>query len=108
MMNEITTLVDLYEAEFEDGRSDAELEIYRSQLQPEMLARYDSLKQRFGKSVLIKITNGACEACHMHLPGTRILITQTKIVDCESCGRLLYDPEVLFDLLFAEDKDTAQ
>ena len=59
---------------------------------PELLAKYRSIKQHCTPP-MAKLVNGQCSGCFMSLPSATLLVIRTgdKIVECDNCGRILYD-----------------
>ncbi|MBN1517266.1 hypothetical protein JXA32_11950 [Candidatus Sumerlaeota bacterium] len=108
MKAEVRTLIELYEAEFENQAPDEALEPIRARISDPMLARYDSMKQRFGKSVMSPLQHGACSACHMQVSNAQRLKLAENVVICETCGRLIYDPEILYGVLMEERNSKPQ
>lgn len=96
----------LYEAHVEDFRQrkaalESEIEYHLSeraelvaQIDPEVLARYEQLRQRLGGTAVAVVDQKACSVCHTLLtPYTlKRLQNEHTLITCESCGRLLYDP----------------
>lgn len=103
------SLIALHEAEFVDRLTDEELAPFRDRLPAAELARYDSLKQRFGATILAPMESGGCPACHMSLSVLQRSQIDHSIVNCESCGRMIFDPELLYDGLYSslEIRDSA-
>lgn len=70
----------------------AERETYASQIDPDLLRRYERLRGRLEGVAVVKIINGICGGCHFKLPGQ--LVTRVKeedvVLTCEECGRILY------------------
>lgn len=65
----------------------------RSALSIQVLEKYDFRKQRYGSNSVVPVKDGACSGCHVELSSRTIRIAQNHIVECEHCGRLLYNPE---------------
>jgi predicted nucleic acid-binding Zn-ribbon protein len=61
------------------------------------LRRYEMATKRLGADAVAPIERGACSRCHVLLPRQPKTLAD-DIYQCESCGRILYDPEVAFDL----------
>ena len=62
-------------------------------LPKDMLERYTAIKQHCTPP-MAKLVNGQCGGCFMSLAGATLLDIQKgdKIVVCDNCGRILYDP----------------
>ncbi|MFN4033115.1 MAG: zinc ribbon domain-containing protein [Fimbriimonadales bacterium] len=95
-----------YEAHMADYRQrkaalEAEIEFHlkeraelTAQIDPELLARYERLREQLGGTAVAIVEQKACTVCYTLLtPYTlKRLETEDSLVACESCGRLLYDP----------------
>ena len=104
MTENVLKLHRLYEAEFQLNPvhcSEEEIEAMRLGIPPEILVRYDSLKQRFGPSVLVPVEHDSCSACHMGISERRRKAVEHDVSDCESCGRLLYDQDIVLNSMMA-------
>lgn len=62
-------------------------------LDPKLLAKYRSIKQHCTPP-MAKLVNGQCSGCFMSLPSATLLDIRNgdRIVECDNCGRILYDP----------------
>lgn len=101
----------LYEAHGEDFRQrkaalESEIEYHLSeradltaQIDPEVLARYEQLRQRLGGTAVAIVEQKACTVCHTLLTPyiLKRLQNEHTLITCESCGRLLYDPMLAQD-----------
>ena len=65
-----------------------------AKLAPELLKRYRAIKQHCTPP-MAKLVNGQCSGCFMSLPSAtlRELKLGEKTVECDNCGRILYDPK---------------
>ena len=65
-----------------------------AKLDPELLKRYRAIKQHCTPP-MAKLVNGQCSGCFMSLPSAtlRELKLGEKTVECDNCGRILYDPK---------------
>ena len=61
-------------------------------VQPELLAKYRSIKQHCTPP-MARLVNGQCSGCFMSLPSATLLEIRNgdRIVECDNCGRILYD-----------------
>ena len=61
-------------------------------IQPELLAKYRSIKQHCTPP-MARLVNGQCSGCFMSLPSATLLEIRNgdRIVECDNCGRILYD-----------------
>ena len=59
---------------------------------PALLAKYRSIKQHCTPP-MAKLVNGQCSGCFMSLPSATLLDIRNgdRIVECDNCGRILYD-----------------
>ena len=57
-----------------------------------LLAKYRSIKQHVTPPIA-KLVNGQCSGCFMSLPSATLLEIRngSRIVECDNCGRILYD-----------------
>jgi predicted nucleic acid-binding Zn-ribbon protein len=65
----------------------------RSSLSIQVLEQYDFRKQRYGSNSVVPVKDGACSGCHVALSTHTQDIAKDHVVECEHCGRLLYNPE---------------
>lgn len=74
-----------------DGMKD-EVERLRSAVDPELLARYDSLwKQIKRPPVVVPLEDQKCGGCHLRVSNEVAAAVQDfRAVTCDQCGRLLY------------------
>jgi len=65
-----------------------------AQIDPDVLARYEQLRQRLGGTAVAVVEQKACSVCHTLLTPyiLKRLQNEDALIACESCGRLLYDP----------------
>ena len=59
---------------------------------PSLLAKYRNIKQHCSPP-MAKLINGQCSGCFMSLPSATLLDIRNggRIVECDNCGRILYD-----------------
>ena len=63
---------------------------------PKVLNQYERILERKEGSALVPVRGDACSGCHMVLPPQAIneVLTNTRLIPCESCARILYiEPE---------------
>ncbi len=68
-----------------------ELDALKGKVNPDLMARY--LKKREDKiyPIVYSIRGNSCGACNMELPMAQLgKLKNGEIIDCEQCGRLLY------------------
>lgn len=66
-------------------------------MSPNLTARYMKTFRRYGKDAVVPMERGICMGCFMRQP-TNSPEVDEDIHQCESCGRLLYSPDVAFEL----------
>ena len=61
-------------------------------VEPKLLEKYRSIKQHCTPP-MAKLINGQCSGCFMSLPSATLLEIRngSRIVECDNCGRILYD-----------------
>ncbi len=77
-------------AKLQDMRAKTEQEAKK--VDPQLLAKYRSIKQHCTPP-MAKLVNGQCSGCFMSLPSATLLDIKNgdRIVECDNCGRILYD-----------------
>lgn len=58
--------------------------------------RYLRVHKRYNASAVTTLERGICTGCHMRQPAAAPEVAE-DVHECQSCGRLLYDPDVAFD-----------
>lgn len=95
-------LVNLQELEFspvtqgEPSQEDPvsrSIEKLRSSLSIQVLREYDFRKQRYGAHCVVPLQNGMCTGCNVMLSLRTQRLARYHVIECEHCGRLLYNPE---------------
>jgi hypothetical protein len=76
----------------------AEREKLASQVKPEVLKRYSSIRMRRGLAV-VSVRNGTCQGCNMNIPPQLYNVLQRglTIETCPSCHRIIYWEEIMKD-----------
>ena len=61
-------------------------------MEPDALQRYDGLRRAKGGLAVAKVERGLCQACRMSLPTTQRQQVRNgrQIVQCSTCGRMLF------------------
>jgi uncharacterized protein len=88
---------DLGAAEQELTAEEAEHAARRAELAgtvpPELIARYERLRQRLGGVGVARLVNGSCGGCHLTLSATELdrlrKAPADEVLTCEQCGRVL-------------------
>ena len=91
---------DLRTAEGELAREEAEHAARRAEVAgtvpPDLLERYERLRQRLGGIGVAPLVNGSCGGCHLTLSATELDRVRKAPADavlaCEQCGRILVRP----------------
>lgn len=64
-----------------------------SGLDPDLLARYEKLRQRLGGVGAARLVNGSCSGCHLAFSAAELNQIQRSprdvVIICEQCGRIL-------------------
>lgn len=91
---------DLRTAEAELAREEGEHVARRAELAatvpPDLLERYERLRQRLGGIGVAPLVNGSCGGCHLTLSATELdrvrKAPADAVLTCEQCGRILVRP----------------
>ena len=79
------------EAELEQVR--AERATIAGEVEPELLAEYDTLRPQSGGIAIARLVGASCGGCHLHLSAVEIdrikKLPPEAPAHCEECGRLL-------------------
>ncbi len=59
--------------------------------------RYERALRRYGHHAVVQAERGVCKGCYVKQPAIPEKLDE-DIIQCQSCGRLLYDPDRAFDL----------
>lgn len=67
-----------------------------ARIDPAVFQRYETLRARLARRAVARVESEACAACRTKLTPylAKRLREETELVTCESCGRLLYLPEL--------------
>lgn len=106
---ELQGVVDKLEAEWNSGQADLRAEETKLKqnyllikkkreavskaMQPEMLERYEYMRQRKGGVAIATLDQNTCTACHVSVPTgviSNVRSGSATLVPCPSCGRFLY------------------
>ncbi len=82
----------------------AERDKLATDVKPEVLKRYSSIRMRRGLAV-VSVRNGTCQGCNMNIPPQLFIVIQRgqTIETCPSCHRIIYWEDLMKD----DKKDTA-
>ena len=66
-----------------------------TKIDEDLLARFERLFKSKGDAVVVAIEHGVCTGCHMKVTTATAAGVKAgkEIVNCENCGRILYDPQ---------------
>ena len=64
----------------------------RSRLSVQVLHEYDYRKRRFGKESVVPVEDSICSGCHIILSQQTLRLSYGRLIECEHCGRLVYNP----------------
>lgn len=68
---------------------DAEIEDLKSEIEPQVLRRYETIAKKYGRP-LVPARTGICYGCFVRFPTAQLSQMSEEIMACENCGRLLY------------------
>ena len=76
----------------------AEREKVATEVKPEVLKRYSSIRMRRGLAV-VSVRNGTCQGCNMNIPPQLYNVSQRgqTIETCPSCHRIIYWEDLMKD-----------
>ena len=89
-IEEMAADIDKLRAELEAIRKDRD--VIASELDGSMRSKYDLILSRRDGVAVVKVVEGCCGGCHMHVPPqTLIEVMKTGVVRvCPTCNRILY------------------
>lgn len=98
MIEPIVALLRLQELESEHGSLPETEEVLRLQqvLSPRLRSRLIAARRRHPANPIVPVERGSCTGCHVQLPKQKTELAP-DVYHCESCSRVLYDPEVAFE-----------
>lgn len=89
----------VYDKEFNEDKKKlaemrANIEKEAAKLDPKLYERYKSIKQHATPPIAL-LKNGQCCGCFMQLPSATLRLLQEgdSLVECDNCGRILYNEE---------------
>lgn len=66
-------------------------------LSPDALRHYTNAERRYGISAVVPMAKQSCTGCHVRQPKMLAEVAE-DVHECQNCGRLLYDPDVAYEL----------
>lgn len=65
------------------------------EVDPDLLRRYERLRERKEGLAVAAVVQGICEGCHVAIPEGRVadIVEGRRLYTCEECGRILYVPD---------------
>lgn len=66
-------------------------------LSPDVLRHYGNAQRRYGMSAVVPMHKRSCSGCHVRQPAVLPELAE-DVHECQHCGRLLYDPDVAYEL----------
>ena len=64
----------------------------RARVSAQVLKEYDIRKRRYGASSVVAIEGDICTGCQVHLSLKTQRQARYRVIECEHCGRLIYNP----------------
>lgn len=65
-------------------------------IDPKTLSRYRIACERYGAEAMVELDRNVCTGCNMRQP-SRPRVLEEDILQCDSCGRIVYDPDAAYD-----------
>ncbi|MFP4379823.1 MAG: hypothetical protein ACLFUS_04895 [Candidatus Sumerlaeia bacterium] len=99
MNSKAKKLLSLQSLEFDEDKKNGNnsrektIEKLRSAVSAQTLHNYDIKKKRYGSNSVVAIENGHCSGCNVSLSLKTVRESNSHVVECEHCGRLLYNPK---------------
>ncbi len=91
LQNELTVAIAEFETELEGVAS--ERSSAAGPAVPELLTRYEDLRDQYDGVAVARLVNGRCDGCHIQLSAMAVdqvgKMPDDAVVTCEECGRLL-------------------
>ena len=101
LLHTLSALVRLHELKYhtteDTDRKEKEIKRCESELPPEVLKRYHQMEEQYGETALVPIANNVCTGCFIKQPNLGVKEITDQIYQCQYCGRLMYNPQDLYD-----------
>ena len=70
-------------------------EVEASLIEPDLLAKYQKVFERYKGKGVVRVTGGVCKGCFMTIPPQLYnqVLAQGGIHQCPNCGRIIYDEQ---------------
>ena len=95
MNSNTQVLVDLQSLEFSSKEPKSKrrrMETLRKSVGHTLLGKYEARKKLYGGRSIVPIHGKCCSGCHVAQSQQARSRAYDQILECEYCGRLLYDP----------------
>jgi len=101
VLDTLSALIRLQELEFktdfakkaEKRKAEAEIDRCKAEVDPEVLEKYEVLKQRYGQTAIARLERNTCSGCYISVPLSNLTALAEDVYVCEHCGRMLYRPD---------------
>jgi predicted nucleic acid-binding Zn-ribbon protein len=101
VLDTLSALIRLQELEFktdfatkaEKRKVEAEINRCKAEVDPDVLEKYEVLKQRYGQTAIARLERNICSGCYISVPLSNLTALAEDVFVCEHCGRLLYKPD---------------
>lgn len=81
---------------FLENEEETEIDRCKAEIDPSVLAKYEQLKRRYGATAIVEVNGNICMGCRMALPSIKMNRLKSGVAFCESCGRMLFHPELAY------------
>ena len=101
VLDTLSALIRLQELEFktdfakkaEKRKAEAEIDRCKAEVDPEVLEKYEVLKQRYGQTAIARLERNTCSGCYISVPLSNLIALAEDVYVCEHCGRIIYRPD---------------
>lgn len=66
-------------------------------MSPDLQKHYAKIQRRHGISAVVPMKRGVCTGCFVRQPARPVEVDE-EVYECFQCNRLLYDPDVAYEL----------
>lgn len=95
MDSKTKTLVDLQSLEFsgnEPKNKTRQMETLRKNADHSLLAKYEIRKRQYGGRSIVPMRGNCCSGCWLQQSQQTRSRAHSQVLECDHCGRLLFDP----------------